>query len=112
MILSGKLYTAEELLDFGVVDILVEDGLGEEAVYEYVEKQARRSNGYIGVQKARHRFNPVTYQELMDVTKIWVDTALQLTEKDLKVMDRFVRSQQKLYGRNLNTSHEFVAASA
>jgi DSF synthase len=96
MILSGKLYSAEELYEMGLIDVLVEDGEGEEAVYDYVAKQARRSNGYIGVQKARQRFNPVTYQELMDITSIWVDTALQLCEKDISVMDRFVRSQQKL----------------
>lgn len=99
MILSGKLYGAEELHEMGLVDVLVEDGQGEEAVYEFVSKQARRSNGYIGIQKARQRFNPVTYQELIDITGIWVDTALQLNEKDLKVMDRFVRSQQKLFGK-------------
>lgn len=105
MILSGKIYSAEELYELGLVDVLVEDGHGEEAVYDYVVKQARRSNGYIGVQKARQRFNPVTYQELMDVTGIWVDTALQLSEKDLKVMDRFVRSQQKLFDKSEQMKH-------
>lgn len=99
MILSGKLYSAEELHEIGLVDVLVEDGLGEEAVYDYVEKQARRSIGYMAVQKARQRFNPVTYQELIDITTVWVDAALQLREKDIKVMDRFVRSQQKLFGQ-------------
>jgi len=69
------------------------------------EKQARRSNGYIALQKARHRFNPVTYQELMDITGIWVDAALQLNARDLKVMDRFVRSQQKLFKENKNTQY-------
>ena len=97
IILSGKLYSAEELHELGLVDVLVEKGEGEHAVYDYVEKQARRSNGYIALQKARHRFNPVTYQELMDITSIWVDAAMQLNARDLKVMDRFVRSQQKLF---------------
>lgn len=97
MILSGKLYCAKELHELGVVDVLVGKGQGEDAVYDYVARQSRRSNGYIALQKARQRFNPVTYQELMDITGIWVDAALQLSEKDLKVMDRFVRSQQKLF---------------
>lgn len=110
MILSGKLYSAEELYDLGLVDVLVEDGFGEEAVYEYVEKQARRSNGYIAVQKARQRFNPVTYQELIDITGIWVDAALQLGKKDLKVMDRFVRSQQKLFEKIEQAKHSASVA--
>jgi DSF synthase len=105
MILSGKLYSAEELHALGLVDVLVEDGEGEEAVYEYIEKQARRSNGYIALKKARQRFNPITYQELLDITDVWVEAALQLGEKDLKVMDRFVRSQQKLFGKSELVQH-------
>lgn len=97
MILSGKIYSAEELHEAGLIDILVEDGKGVEAVNDYVKKQERRSNGFLAVQKARHRFNPVTQQELMDITTVWVDAALKLNEKDLKVMDRFVRSQEKLF---------------
>ncbi|MHB1237118.1 MAG: crotonase/enoyl-CoA hydratase family protein, partial [Gallionella sp.] len=82
---------------------------GEEAVYEYVEKQARRSNGYMALKKARQRFNPVTYQEMMDITDVWVEAALKLTEKDLKVMDRFVRSQQKLFGKKDPAQHAGAA---
>jgi DSF synthase len=97
MILSGTIYSAEELHALGVVDVLVDEGEGESAVYDYIRRQTRYANGYRAVQRARQRFNPVTYQELMDITTIWVDAALQLGEKDLKVMDRFVRSQQKLF---------------
>jgi DSF synthase len=97
MILSGKMYSAEELYEAGLVDVLAENGKGVEAVNDYIRKQERRSNGYLAVQKARHRFNPLDYQELIDITTVWVDAALKLNEKDLKVMDRFVRSQEKLF---------------
>jgi DSF synthase len=97
IILSGKMYSAEELHEMGIVDLVVEDGEGVSAVYEYVRKQERRANGFLALQKARNRFNPVTYQELMDITTVWADAALQLKEKDLKVMDRFVRSQERLF---------------
>lgn len=97
IILSGKMYKAEELFEMGVVDVLADVGQGENALYDYVKKQERRANGYQAVQRARHRFNPVTHQELLDITTIWVDAALKLTDKDLKVMDRLVRSQEKLF---------------
>jgi len=100
MIFSGKIYSAEELHELGLVDVLVEDGEGVEAVRDYVAKRARCSNGYMALQKARHRFNPVTYQEMMDITNVWVEAALQLNERDLKVMDRFLRSQKKLFGKD------------
>jgi DSF synthase len=105
MILSGKLFSAEEMFEMGLVDVLAEEGLGEEAVYDYVEKQSRRSNGYMALKKARQRFNPITYQEMMDITHVWIDAALRLSEKDLKVMDRFVRSQNKLFGKKLGVQN-------
>ena len=95
MILSGRIYSAEELYALGLVDVLAEDGEGNDAVHDYIRRQARYSNGYLAVQRARQRFNPVTYQELMDITTIWADAALQLTGKDMKVMNRLIRSQQK-----------------
>lgn len=109
MILSGKMYSAEELYEAGLIDVLAEDGKGVEAVNDYIKKQERRSNGFLAVQKARHRFNPVTQQELMDITTVWVDAALKLSEKDLKVMDRFVRSQEKLF---LQPQEQSVVANA
>ena len=109
MILSGKIYSAEELHAMGMVDIVVEKGEGEDAVHEYVRKQEHRSNGFLAVQKARHRFNPVTYQELIDITTVWVDAALKLSERDLKVMDRFVRSQEKLFAQQSETRKQNIA---
>jgi DSF synthase len=100
MILSGKVYCAEELHNLGLIDVLVEDGEGENALYSYIRKQTHCSNGYLALKRARHRFNPVTYQEMMDITCIWADAALQLEDRDLKVMDRFLRSQQKRFEKS------------
>lgn len=99
MMLSGKMYSTEEMHDIGLVDVLVEGGQGEAGVLEYIQRQSfRRDNGYRALQRARQRVNPITRDEMMDITTIWVNAALQLTENDLKMVDRLVRSQQKLYG--------------
>ena len=39
MVFSGKIYTAAELHEMGVVDVLAEDGMGEQAVYDFVEQE-------------------------------------------------------------------------
>lgn len=109
MILSGKLYSAEELHALGLVDVLAEDGYGEMALYEYIRKQTRRANGYIALQKAKQRFSPITYQELMDITTVWVDAALTLDEKDIKVMERLARSQQKLFEKEVEAGYQIRA---
>jgi len=95
MILSGRRYTAEELYDLGVVDILVEEGEGREAVRDYIRSSRRHHNARVALRKVRQRMHPVSYDELMQVCDIWVETALRLTEKDLKIMQRLVRAQDR-----------------
>jgi DSF synthase len=95
MILSGRIYTAEELHEMGVVDVLAEDGEGENAVREYIDRHAYRQNAYRAVFKTRRRVNPVTIEELRDVTDIWVEAALNLGESDLRRMGRLVAAQDR-----------------
>ncbi|MCB1185505.1 enoyl-CoA hydratase/isomerase family protein, partial [bacterium] len=45
MMLSGRIYSAEELYEMGVVDMVAEDGAGEDAVYDYVERVDRVFEG-------------------------------------------------------------------
>lgn len=96
MILSGKLYEAEELFDMGIVDVLAEPGAGEEAVYEYVRRHQSHRNTQLAVQKVRQLAHPLSYHELMRVCHLWVDAALQLKERDLKVMQRLIRAQYRM----------------
>jgi DSF synthase len=37
--------------------------------------------------------HPVSLDELTRITEIWVDTALQLGDKSLRIMERLVRAQ-------------------
>jgi len=96
LILSGKVYQAEELFDMGIVDVLAEDGEGEQALEKYIKQHSRARNTRLALQKVRQRYNPVEYAELIDIIEIWVDTALNLNSRDLRMMDRLVRAQNKL----------------
>ena len=93
MILSGNLYPATKLHEMGLVDMVVPQGQGELAVYDYVNKVHKRRNGVMATYQARQAVFPVTREELMKITILWVDAALRLEEKDLRVMTRIVRSQ-------------------
>lgn len=95
IILSGKIYTSEELYEMGVVDVLANPGEGEQAVYAYIRKQNQTYGGYQAVRRIRQRYQPIDYQELLDITEQWVDTALQLKEKDLRTMERLAHSQMR-----------------
>ncbi len=96
VILSGSVFTAEQMHEMGVVDILVDDGGGEGAVHTYVEKHRRRPNAYDSVYRARQRYHQVTSGELTDIADIWVDAAMRVTAKDLRIMEMLVKSQDRL----------------
>lgn len=95
MILSGRIYSAEELKAMDVVDIVAPDGHGEEAVYQYVEEHDRSFNAHRAVYKVRRMVNPVSHQELLDVTDLWVETALTLENSDLRKMERLAAAQDR-----------------
>jgi DSF synthase len=96
MILSGRIYTAEELYEMGVVDVIAEDGGGVDEVERFIKKHERNRNTKNALLKIRNRVNPIKYEELMDIGEIWVDAAMRLTSKELKVMERLIRSQDKM----------------
>jgi len=99
LITSGKVYTAKELHELGIVNELVENGTGVEKAKKFMKKHSRQFNGRQGIQKVQQRYKPVSRDELMDITEIWVDTALQLTKSDLRTMQRLVSAQN---GKNIN----------
>jgi DSF synthase len=95
MILSGAIYSAAELHDLGIVDVLAEDGEGEKALREHLRTIRRRSLTHRALLETRAAVNPVTREELMRVTKIWVKTALRLSELDLRRMDHLIAAQNR-----------------
>ena len=95
MINSGNLYTGRQLYDMGVVDVVAPDGAGEAAVYSYIKKHAKAANGRRAVEAARREVTPLSYDELSRVVTVWVDAALRLTERDMRMMERLVRAQNR-----------------
>ena len=95
MILSGRIYTAAELHEMGIVDVLAEDGQGEAAVRNYIQRTDRKHNALQAVYKTRQRVAPVTLSELRDVAYIWVAAALRLTSADLRKMERLAGAQDR-----------------
>jgi DSF synthase len=95
MILTGRIYSAEEMHAAGIVDVLAEDGQGEAAIYSHVKKMAGKHNAERAFYNTRRRVNPVTRQELLDVVDTWADAVFELTEADFRKMDYLVARQDR-----------------
>src|SRR4051794_30307308 len=96
MMLSNRLYSAEEMHEMGLVHVLAEPGRGEEAVRDYIARSGRRQSGHCGIYHASNLVNPISLEELEQVVEVWADSALCLTEGDLKLMKRLVEAQARL----------------
>ena len=113
MMISGNTYLAEDLEKLGVVDLVVPRGEGTKAVFEMIQKQNKRLNGLRAIYECRRHANPVSYKELLDITSIWVESALKLTEKDLHMMNRLVHSQRRQLGQRVQAeASDFFLAAA
>jgi DSF synthase len=95
MILSGQIYTAEQLHKMGLIDVLAEDGQGEAAVRDYITRNAKHHTVQRSIRAVRNRVIRLTLAELRDVADIWVDQALTLEESDLRKMERLRAAQDR-----------------
>jgi len=103
-ILEGKIHSAAELHEMGIVDILAEDGEGEAAIIEYTRKHANRFAAERAVYRARRVSNPVELNELLQITNIWAETAMTLTEADVRKMERLADAQERRIRRTLSAA--------
>jgi DSF synthase len=96
LIISNRTYSAEEMQEIGLVDEVVEDGTALEATRAFIRQSTRRHAGLVASRKAMKIAEAVSLEELNAITELWADTALQLSDKDLKLMDRLASAQSRV----------------
>ena len=95
IMLEGNVFEAEKLHRMGLVDVLVPRGDGLQAVDDVIRANRRIPHARAAMHQVRELAQPVTLDEMMRITGIWVDTALQLGDKSLRTMERLVRAQYR-----------------
>ena len=98
MILSGRLYSAEELHYRRVVDLVVDDGAGEAAVERVIRDVDPRHRGTLAALRAQRLAAPIRYESLTAIVDQWAESALGLTDRDLRLMERLARAQARKAG--------------
>ncbi|MGX7895107.1 crotonase/enoyl-CoA hydratase family protein [Tsuneonella sp. HG222] len=96
IILSNETYTAEQMYDLGIVHQLAERGEGRKACEDFIKRSERRHLGLVNSRRAMSRSAGIELRELKDIVELWAETALQLSEGDLKVMSRLTRAQERV----------------
>jgi DSF synthase len=93
---EGRIFSADEMHEIGLVAQVVETGKGAEAVRRYMADTSARHSGHVGILQAGRRINPLTMEELGDIVENWVDIALRLSPADLRTMRRLSDAQKRM----------------
>jgi len=96
MILSGRIYSVEELHEMCLIDVMAKTGYGECDVENFVKKHQKSRNTRAAILKMRNMINPVSFEEMLKIGEIWVESAMSLSSKEIKTMQRLVRSQDRM----------------
>lgn len=97
LITSGRIVSSEEMHELGLVDYLAEPGKGEWVAKNVISDKSYSLNGYRAYQKAKLKsYLNVPYRELLEMTHEWVRAAFHLQPRDLKIMERLVRAQDRM----------------
>ena len=87
---SARRYSAEELFEEGIVDVLADNGDGWNVIYNICsQKEDRR------LWDLRERFCDVTRRELDETVEEWVAQAMSLSTRHLKTIDYLLQAQKR-----------------
>lgn len=104
MILSGRLYSAGELHDLGLIDMVVPTGTGEEGLRSFLDRNRRRHRPLLSMSRVARRCSGIDHAELIDVADIWVENAMGISPNDLRRMRRLVKAQIRRYADSMPSS--------
>lgn len=96
IVMSGRVFGAKEMYDLGVVDIIAEDGFGLEAVRKHIQQRERKPIAYRTLFQAKQLCEPITKEQLSSLVELWVNATMQLETRDLRMMARLLRSQDRM----------------
>ncbi|MCU7814595.1 MAG: enoyl-CoA hydratase/isomerase family protein [Candidatus Thiodiazotropha sp. (ex Rostrolucina anterorostrata)] len=106
MIVNAEGYTAEDLYEMGIVDVIADPGEGEMALRSFIKRLKKSSITRRSVLKMRNRVLPLEKQELLDIAHDWVDAAFSLSDRDISAMSRLVRAQSKMMSQNASNEKQ------
>lgn len=98
---TGRLYSAQELFEMGIIDQVVDTGEAGEAAARLIRQREQQHGAHSAMNSVDRMLNPVTLNELTDVVRLWVDCAMQMTPRSIEWMRRLHQQQIATFGRML-----------
>ena len=95
IIYSGKTYTAEELFEMGVVDLVCKNGEGDAATTQFIRNRHQQHQGIHAMREMVQKFAPIDREELYSIVDHWVDAVMRLDEKQLRMIEALAKTSER-----------------
>ena len=109
MVRTGRLYAADELLELGLIDHVVDTGQGPTAIQKLIRQRDRQRTAHVAMNAVDRLIRPVGLQELHEIVQLWVDCAVRLEPRSLEWMQRLYQRQLAVFGRPLELVSDRLA---
>jgi DSF synthase len=94
---SGKVYSAAEMQDLGLVNVVATAGALRETTLDWLrEGGEERWSKRRALIEARRRFSPLTHEELIRIVELWAECSHSITSQDLRHMERLAAAQKRI----------------
>jgi DSF synthase len=95
MIRDGSKHAVEDLHAMGLIDMLVDKGQGRQAIRDLLKANEKTWNAFQALHHIKRHYLPITREALSASAQIWVDAAMRLSDRNLRMMEKLVRAQEK-----------------
>jgi len=82
----------------GLVDQVADDGAGELLLDQFIRGMETRFRGTMTALQARRIAAPIPYESLQTIVEHWAVTAMSLSNRDMRLMERLARAQIRKIG--------------
>lgn len=99
IISAGRVYSARELFDLDIVDVVAAEGGALKTAQEWMrDPDGSKFERRRALVKHRKHCFPIRKEELLRVVELWTDCSLAISKQDLRYMERLVSAQSRLSG--------------
>lgn len=98
VMISGKIFAAEQLYQEGLVDVLAENGEGVAHLLRWIDGGSDRFADLRAIAEKRRTALPISYEELIAVNDQWGHCCYSVDPADVRHMERLVLAQRRKTG--------------
>lgn len=96
LLFEGKLINSEQLVQFGFIEKVIEVDEGRGFIQQKIEQIHPKHELMANLYKTKTLNTAITYDELDEFKRMWINAALHLNENNLKRLGRLALAQKRL----------------